>query len=389
MEKSISKNKLFNASCFALITTAMTFAIRAKLELVFNDQYSLTLQEIGSAFAPAFWGFTLAMMFGGFFVDLFGMERIMNLAFIGHLIGIVVTILARDYWTLFWGTTLIGIANGMVEAACNPLVATLYPNEKTKMLNRFHVWFPGGIVIGSVLGFIIMDYFNLSWMILVGTLIIPLLIYGYLFFNAKFPETERVSSGVSYSEMISNCFKPLFIFMVVCMMLTAATELGTTQRIETLLKESIKYPILALAFINGLMAIGRLYAGEIVHRLKITNMLILSAIFSCAGLVLLGVTTGVMTFVSAGIFAIGVCYFWPTMLSFVSEKIPESGALGLSLMGGAGMLSVSIVLPQMGKLMDENISGSDALMIMAYIPAILILAFTLLHFYTKKYEQKN
>ena len=389
MEKSISKNKLFNASCFALITTAMTFAIRAKLELVFNDQYSLTLQEIGSAFAPAFWGFTLAMMFGGFFVDLFGMKRIMNLAFIGHLIGIVVTILARDYWTLFWGTTLIGIANGMVEAACNPLVATLYPNEKTKMLNRFHVWFPGGIVIGSVLGFIIMDYFNLSWMILVGTLIIPLLIYGYLFFNAKFPETERVSSGVSYSEMISNCFKPLFIFMVVCMMLTAATELGTTQRIETLLKESIKYPILALAFINGLMAIGRLYAGEIVHRLKITNMLILSAIFSCAGLVLLGVTTGVMTFVSAGIFAIGVCYFWPTMLSFVSEKIPESGALGLSLMGGAGMLSVSIVLPQMGKLMDENISGSDALMIMAYIPAILILAFTLLHFYTKKYEQKN
>jgi MFS family permease len=389
MEKSISKNKLFNASCFALITTAMTFAIRAKLELVFNDQYSLTLQEIGSAFAPAFWGFTLAMMFGGFFVDLFGMKRIMNLAFIGHLIGIVVTILARDYWTLFWGTTLIGIANGMVEAACNPLVATLYPNEKTKMLNRFHVWFPGGIVIGSVLGFIIMDYFNLSWMILVGTLIIPLLVYGYLFFNAKFPETERVSSGVSYSEMISNCFKPLFIFMVVCMMLTAATELGTTQRIETLLKESIKYPILALAFINGLMAIGRLYAGEIVHRLKITNMLILSAIFSCAGLVLLGVTSGAMTFVSAGIFAIGVCYFWPTMLSFVSEKIPESGALGLSLMGGAGMLSVSIVLPQMGKLMDENISGSDALMIMAYIPAILILAFTLLHFYTKKYEQKN
>jgi MFS family permease len=329
------------------------------------------------------------MMFGGFFVDLFGMKRIMNLAFIGHLIGIVVTILARDYWTLFWGTTLIGIANGMVEAACNPLVATLYPNEKTKMLNRFHVWFPGGIVIGSVLGFIIMDYFNLSWMILVGTLIIPLLVYGYLFFNAKFPETERVSSGVSYSEMISNCFKPLFIFMVVCMMLTAATELGTTQRIETLLKESIKYPILALAFINGLMAIGRLYAGEIVHRLKITNMLILSAIFSCAGLVLLGVTSGAMTFVSAGIFAIGVCYFWPTMLSFVSEKIPESGALGLSLMGGAGMLSVSIVLPQMGKLMDENISGSDALMIMAYIPAILILAFTLLHFYTKKYEQKN
>tara|TARA_Y100001936_G_scaffold123187_1_gene120408 strand:- start:1832 stop:2995 length:1164 start_codon:yes stop_codon:yes gene_type:complete len=383
MEKNVSASKLFQASCFALITTAMTFAIRAKLELVFNEQYSLTLQEIGSAFAPAFWGFTLAMMIGGFFVDLFGMKRIMNFAFLGHLLGIVVTIFARDYWTLFWGTTLIGIANGLVEAACNPLVATLYPKEKTKMLNRFHVWFPGGIVIGSVLGFLIMDVMNMSWMILVATLIIPLLIYGKLFLNTEFPQTERVASGVSYRDMVANCFKPLFIFMILCMMFTAATELGTGQRISSLLGESVASPILVLAFINGLMALGRLYAGEVVHRLSITNMLIFSAVFSCIGLFLLANTSGTMTFVSATIFAIGICYFWPTMLSFVSEKIPESGALGLSLMGGAGMLSVSFVLPQMGKLMDENVTGSEALMIMGYIPAVLIVAFTLLHFYVK------
>ena len=167
------------------------------------------------------------------------------------------------------------------------------------------------------------------------------------------------------------------------MMFTAATELGTGQRISSLLGESVASPILVLAFINGLMALGRLYAGEVVHRLSITNMLIFSAVFSCIGLFLLANTSGTMTFVSATIFAIGICYFWPTMLSFVSEKIPESGALGLSLMGGAGMLSVSFVLPQMGKLMDENVTGSEALMIMGYIPAVLIVAFTLLHFYVK------
>ena len=110
-------------------------------------------------------------------------------------------------------------------------------------------------------------------------------------------------------------------------------------------------------------------------------MLIFSALFSCVGLFLLANTSGLMTFFSATIFAVGVCYFWPTMLSFVSEKLPQSGALGLSLMGGAGMLSVSIILPQMGKLMDENISGSEALMIMGYIPAILIVAFFILHLY--------
>ena len=383
MKQNIIPKRLFNASCFALITTAMTFAIRVKLEMVFNQDYLLTLEEIGYAFAPAFWGFTLAMMIGGFFVDLFGMKKIMNIAFFGHLTGIIVTILARDYITLFWGTTLIGVANGMVEAACNPLVATLYPKEKTKMLNRFHVWFPGGIVIGGVLGFIIMDFMGLSWMILAGTLLIPLLIYGFLFFNAQFPKTERVTSGVSYRDMIKNCFQPLFIFMLLCMMFTAATELGTTQRIEVLLGKSLESPILILVFINGLMALGRLYAGPIVHKLSITKVLLFSAIFSSLGLFLLANTSGAMTFLAAAVFAIGVCYFWPTMLSFVSEKIPESGALGLSLMGGAGMLSVSFVLPQMGKLMDSNTTGSELLLLYAYIPAILIVAFLILHIYVK------
>ena len=91
-------------------------------------------EQIGIAFGPAFYGFTLAMIIGGFMVDLFGMRKIMNLAFAGHLVGIVLTLFARDFWMLFSGTLLIGIGNGMVEAACNPLIATLYPKEKTKML---------------------------------------------------------------------------------------------------------------------------------------------------------------------------------------------------------------------------------------------------------------
>ena len=187
--------RLFNASCFALVTTAMTFAVRAKIELVFNNDYGLTLEQIGIAFGPAFYGFTLAMIIGGFLVDLFGMKKIMNLAFIGHLVGIVLTLFARDFWMLFSGTLLIGIGNGMVEAACNPLIATLYPKEKTKMLNRFHVWFPGGIVIGSILGYLIVDIMGMSWMVLVGTLIVPLVIYIYLFKGQEFPATERVAKS--------------------------------------------------------------------------------------------------------------------------------------------------------------------------------------------------
>ena len=377
--------KLFNASCFALITTAMTFAVRAKIELVFKDDYGLTLEDIGIAFGPAFYGFTLAMIIGGFLVDLFGMKKIMNIAFITHLGGIILTLFARDFWMLFSGTLLIGIGNGMVEAACNPLIATLYPNEKTKMLNRFHVWFPGGIVIGSVLGFLIVDIMGLSWMVLVGTLFIPLAIYVYLFAGQKFPPTDRVTSGVTYNEMLKASFaNPLFWFIGFCMLLTASTELATTQRISSLLEKTVSNPILVLAFINGIMMVGRLFAGDVVHKLSITKMLLFSSIFSFLGLLWLSSATGASSFLAAGVFAIGVCYFWPTMLSFVAVKIPDSGALGLSLMGGLGMFSVSIVLWVMGSMMDLDASGADTLYTLSILPVILIVLFGIRALYENK-----
>lgn len=383
--EQVNKNRLFLASCLALITTAMTFAIRARLETVFGPEgVGLTLEQLGYAFAPAFFGFTIAMIIGGPLVDLLGIKKITWLAFITHAVGIVLTLMADSMTSLFIATLFIGIGNGFVEAALNPMIASMYPNEKTKMLNRFHVWFPGGIVIGSLLGWLIMDVLGLSWQAMVATLFVPLVIYGVLFFGQKIPVTERVQLGISNKKMFSSVLNPLFLFMVLCMFLTAASELGTTQRIESLLKESVAAPLLVLAFINGIMALGRLFAGQVVHKLKPSGMLLYSAIFTFVGLWLLTVTSGGMTFVAAAVFAVGVTFFWPTMLGFVAEYLPETGALGLSIMGGAGMFSVSLVLPFMGRLMDAASGPGEALRTMSILPAILIVAFLGLSIYMKK-----
>ena len=379
------RSKLFLAACVALIVTSMTFAIRARLETVFGPEgVGLSLSDIGYAFLPAFWGFTLAMMIGGPLVDSLGMKRITHFAFFAHLVGIVGTLLASDLYTLFAATLFIGIGNGFVEAALNPLIAAMYPDQKTKMLNRFHVWFPGGIVIGSVVGYLVMDVMGMSWQVMVATLFVPLAIYGILFLGKTFPTTERVAMGVSNSKMWGTLATPLFLFIGFCMLLTAATELGTTQRIESLLGESAGVAaLLVLAFINGLMAIGRLFAGGLAHRISITGMLLFSAIFSCLGLYLLTVMTGPMTFVAAFVFAVGVTFFWPTMLSFVAEYLPESGALGLSVMGGLGMLSAGLFLPIIGGWL-ENSTGTEALGYMAILPAILIVLFGGLYVYMKR-----
>lgn len=371
----VHERRLFVASCVALVLTAMTFAIRARLETVFGPAgVGLTLEQIGYAFMPAFWGFTLAMIFGGTVVDQLGMRKGMWMAFALHAIGIVATLLAKDLNSLFLATVFMGLGNGMVEAVCNPLVASMYPTQKTKMLNRFHLWFPGGIVIGSVAGYLLMDVMGVGWQVLVGTLFLPLIFYGYLFHGQAFPRTERVEMGVSTPDALKSLVTPLYLFIGACMMMSAATELGTTQRIESLLAATGVNALLVLAFINGIMTIGRAFAGPIHARISTTGMLWFSAIVSFAGLQLLAGASGAFVFVAAAVFALGVTYFWPTTLAFIAENKPESGAFGLSIMGGLGMLSVSVVLPIMGRMLDSAV-GTEALRIMSILPAILIVLY--------------
>src|SRR5271170_3519706 len=176
----IQSNKLFVASCLALLVTSLSFGVRAG---ILNDQgvkFHLNASELGTIAATAFWGFPLAVIIGGFIVDIIGMKKLLLSAFVLHLVGILLTIFANGYWTLFLSTLLIGIANGTVEAACNPLVASLFTDNKTTKLNHFHLWFPGGIVIGTLIVFGL-NKLGVSWQVEVGTMLIPTLIYGYLF----------------------------------------------------------------------------------------------------------------------------------------------------------------------------------------------------------------
>jgi MFS family permease len=380
------------------------------------------------------------MFAGGYFIDIVKTKSIIWAAFVMHLVGIVLLLLAKNYTSLFVANVFIGLGNGSVEAACNPLVTALFPNKKTKMLNRFHVWFPGGIVVGSLLSAIIMDSFNLPWQVLVAMLFIPLAIYGYLFFGQTIPETERVSTGVSYKEMMRNVGAPYTITLAVifmifvattpsianlvtasystpliivavislliviegrlvnkitllfplifgCMLLTASTELGTTQWINALLANNGVHPMLILAVVTGLMAVGRYFAGGLIHRLNPTGVLLGSAVISLAGLYLLSIANGPTTTVlSAAVFAVGVCYFWPTMIGVASEYVPKSGALGMSILGGAGFVATSMVLPIMGKSIQT--AGAQAtLRNMSILPLILIVAFIVLLIQVKRKKE--
>jgi MFS family permease len=389
--QTINRTQLFRASCLSLLVTSLSFGIRAGILNKLGTDFQLDKAQLGAITATAFWGFPLAVVIGGIIVDIIGMKRLLVLAFAFHLAGILLTIFAQGYWTLFISTLLIGLANGTVEAACNPLVTALYPETKTTKLNHFHLWFPGGIVIGTLI-VLLLNKLGLGWQVQVGLMLIPTVIYGYLFSKLDFPVTERVSSGVSTAGMYKALLNPLFIFMFICMFGTAITELFTGQWIDVLLKNVTDNAILILTLDTGVMVVGRAFAKPVLKLFPPQVLLLISTILAALGIYLLSTVTGPAIYGAAIIFGMGVCYFWPTMLGFVNENLPKTGAIGLNLMGGAGMFAVSLYTIVMGRYYDSIVkaangdnatAGPKILQATLVIPIVLIVAFAGLVIYMR------
>jgi len=396
-EDNQNNSRLFLISCIALTVTAMTFAIRAGILGELGVEFQLSSKELGWVNSMAFLGFPIAMMFGGGLYNVLGAKKLLIIAFVGHMLGLVLTITAAGFWGLFTSSLFIGFANGSVEAACNPLISDSYPKKKTTMLNRFHVWFPGGIVIGSLVSKFMTDA-GLGWQMQIGVMLLPTVVYGVMMLGQKFPQFQNVT--LSTASNFKALFSPLFLFMAFCMTLTATSELATGQWINSILGASGASPMIILAMITGLMAVGRYFAGPIVQRLNPSGVLLCSAILTTVGIYMLSTSTGGLVYIAAIVFALGVTYFWPTMIGFIAENVPESGALGMSIIGGAGMFAVSMWNPVIGQWIDdakakamlkvtegvnpELVAGQEVLSTMIIFPAILIVAFSLLYAFMRK-----
>ena len=395
--ENLNPKRLFYGSCFALITTAFSFSIRAGILPQLAETFSLSATQLGFINQMWFLGFPISMVLGGIFYNTIGPKKIMQFALVAHTLGILLTIYSGGYIGLLISTLLIGLGNGCTEAACNPMIAHMYTGKTMNtLLNRFHMWFPGGIVIGSLVSFV-MTKQNLGWEAQIWIIMIPTAAYAYLFFGQAFPETkgEEASLVGNLKAMTSL----LFIYMCACMKLTAISEFGPTQWATLVLAKSGAEPLLILALITGLMAVGRYFGGEFVHKFDQTGVLLGSSVFTAIGIFLFSTQTGPMAYVAAIFFAMGVCYFWPNMIGFIAEKIPLSGAIGMSVVGAFGMFSTSIWQPFIGSWIDQGrekaaaaglegdalelAAGQATLQTMLTFPIVLIVLFTILYFWVR------
>ncbi len=370
----INRKKLFAGACLALLPTAFAFVIISNILGQLKTEFILTNADVGYIGGAALWGMALSLLFLGPFLEKFGLKVAAVGAFVFHLLGVTLFLAAAPlageptgFWVLFAGAIGMGIGNGLIEVAGNPLTAALFPENKTTKLNHFHAFFPGGMVLGGLLGWGMVQVGSIGpleighWTIQVAMIYIPILIYGALLLPEKFPKTELAEAGIPIREMFIYTFThPLVIALIIIKMITLSLELGPMRWISPVLESAGLHGMLVFVWITGLMAVLRLFAGPIVERLAPTGMLFFAAILTAAGLLMFATFESglVPLMLAATVFAFGVAFFFPTMVGLMSERFPKAGSLGIVLMIGAGMTASGTIQGVMGGVADRNLPAA-------------------------------
>ncbi len=361
---------LFIAAFSNAIRAGAAGAIKTALLDPIDAQHSGEL--IGSVLGSSFLGFALSLLVISPLLDRFGAKKVILFAAACFIVGpglvlmaagaggSVVTLLniAMVIWGFGWGAT---------EASINPVIATIYSNDKTGKLNALHAWWPAGIVVGGLLSVLFFKSLELSWEALVGLTIVPGIVLALWTMRHSFPQTESTVQGVSFGEMMAEPFKrPSFWIFFAIMFLTASAELAPGAWVDVTLSQTVGMSgILVLVYVSAIMFVMRHFAGALDHRFSDMGLLWFCTAPAAIGLYLLSIADSPLTaLVAATLWAFGVCFMWPTMLAAASRRFPRSGPWGIGLIGFAGAMAIYFVLPQLGKIYDDaklaKAGGKDA-----------------------------
>jgi MFS family permease len=411
-----NEKRLLSAGFMAILAAGVGFAVRGGIFGAWAGEFGFTGAELGAIGGAGFTGFCFGIVIGGMLADKFGYGKLVILAFVLHVLSAFVTFAATGapagsseavmaaaktsgYNYLFWGMFLFAYANGTLEAVANPLVATLFPMNRTHYLNILHASWPAGLILGGMVGW----FFGgvLSWKVQLGTYLIPTLLYGIMFLGQKMPKSEASEKGLSLAEMFGDvgvigglvaCYllalffggvfgeilgKPavgtyigygiggalliavgvmtkfskgsvLLFVLFVTHALVGAVELGTDGWIQNITGNILtpKQGNILFVWTSLIMFSLRFCAHFIENKLGLSpvGILVVSAIVACVGLNLAsGVASFGMALGALAVYAIGKTFFWPTMLAVASDRFPKTGAIAISMMGGIGMMSAGLI----------------------------------------------
>jgi MFS family permease len=405
---------LLMAGFVALLAAGTGFAIRGAIYADWAQTFHFTGRQTGLMAGGGFSGFCLGIIIGGLVADNLGYGKLVMAAFSFHVLSALVAFATGDGMApgtalaLIWSSAfLFALANGVLESVVNPLVAGLFPNNRTHYLNLLHAAWPAGLIIG----FCVHDYLaGESWKLQLGCFLIPVVIYGVLFLALKIPRSEASLSRLRLRErlrdvgLLGAAVVGLFVFLFfkdglgsllagfagheqffkggvwfyisagmggTFMLLFAGTARWTlgapllvtlfiTQALAGVVDPDMENWIQnfedrilltgegtkLFLYIFSLTVVLRCCGNFFQRKFKFTpiGLLLVCSVLTAAGLNLISLVNDFwFALVALTIYAFGEAFLWPTMLAVASDRFPRCGASAISLMGGLAMMSAWLI----------------------------------------------
>ena len=353
-----NRGKLMWASFLTLIAAGMGFGVRTGTLAEWANQFGFTQVELGTITGGGLVGFGVVILCASLFIDRVGYRVILLLAFLLHVASVIVTLAATPvyaamgkdatYWCLYVGIFIFAIANGLCEAVINPLIANIYPERKTHYLNILHAGWPGGLILGGIVGYLFLgagaQLTTLRWEIVLGLYLLPCLWYGLIVVNEAFPESDVKKAGIGFGRMLAEFASPVLLFLLVLHACIGYVELGTDSWITNITEGITGQGFQLFIYASAVMFVLRFFAGPIVERINPLGLLCVSALLGSLGLLWLSSVQSVaLAWAAVTVYGLGKTFLWPTMLGIVGERYPKGGALTMGVIGGVGMLSAGLL----------------------------------------------
>jgi MFS family permease len=348
----INRGRLMWASFLTLIAAGMGFGVRGGILADWGADFGFTMFELGKITGGGLVGFGLVILVASLITDHVGYKTILMLAFVLHIVSLVVTLAATPLYEasgkdaafqcLFWGMLIFSIANGLCEAVINPLISNIYPENRTHYLNILHAGWPAGLILGGLLGLALVG--NVRWEIPIAVYIIPTLWYGFLVLKEPFPDSDVKKAGITYGQMLAEFASPVLLALLVLHACVGYVELGTDSWVVGITEMLTEQGFLLFIYASAIMFVLRFVAGPIVERINPLGLLCLSTILGTVGLYMLGgAKSAAVAWIAVTIYGVGKTFLWPTMLGIVGERFPKGGAVTMGAIGGVGMLSAGLL----------------------------------------------
>ena len=355
------------------ITQAIVNNLAPLLFIIFQDQFAVSLEQIGRLILVNFSVQIAADIFTVRYADRMGHRHMLVAAHVmsaAGLIGLALFphIFPSPYMGLIAAVMVYAVGGGIIEVMVSPVVESLPGDAKASamsLLHSFYCWGQMGVVLITTL---------LVWLLGADLwYLLPVLWASVPLYNLVRFVKVPLMPALPHEELMSarSLFNSrTFLIALMLMVCAASSELTMSQWSSLFAEKGLQVPklvgdLMGPFLFAAFMGAGRLAYGFWGHRIHLQSALLVSGV-ACVVCYLVTILAAnpIVALLGSALTGLTVALMWPGTFSASAAAYPRGGTVMFGILAVFGDLGAAVG-PWLAGLTSDLVQGSQRLMVWA------------------------